>query len=99
MSELQNEPGSERIRQEPRTGTYIRNAVRRKPRQFPWPRSVRLTEALDGEVTRYLEQNGVNFNQLCMFALERFIRQPQRLELLPVGFVPADSAPAEKLPS
>jgi hypothetical protein len=95
MSELQSEPGSERIiRQEPRTETHIRNAVRRKPRQRPWPRSVRLTEAIDNEITRYLEQNAVNFNQLCTFALERFIRQPQRIDLLPVGSSGAESASA-----
>ena len=46
---------------------------------------MRLTETLDAEVGRYLEQNGVNFNQLCAFALEKFIRKPQVVELPPVG--------------
>ena len=67
------------------TQAAIRSAVHRKPRQLPSPRSVRLPEGLDKDVTRYLEQNHINFNQLCTFALQQFVSQPQTLELLPVA--------------
>lgn len=75
------------------SATAIHNAVRRKPRQLPWPRSVRLPDAFDAEVTRYLERNRINFNQLCAFALEKFIRERQLLELIPVGFVRGNATP------
>jgi hypothetical protein len=62
----------------------IRNAVNRRPRQLPWPRSVRLPEDLDDVVGRYMEKNRINFNQLCTFALQQFVTEPQQWDLHPV---------------
>lgn len=69
----------------PQSSPSVRNAVSRKYRQLPWPRSVRLPVSLDEDVTRYLEQNSINFNQLCTFALQKFVAERQILELLPVS--------------
>jgi hypothetical protein len=60
-------------------------AVQRKPRQLPYPRSVRLPDDVDTAVSRYLAQNRINFNQLCAFALEKYIAEPQSIRFEPVS--------------
>jgi hypothetical protein len=63
----------------------IINAVRRRPRQLPHPRSVRLPDDVDAAVSRYMEQNRINFNQLCAFALEKYMAEPQSIAFQPIS--------------
>jgi hypothetical protein len=67
------------------TTSAIINAVRRKPRQLPHPRSVRLPDDVDAAVSRYMEQNRINFNQLCAFALEKYMAEPQSIRFQPIS--------------
>ena len=67
------------------TNGAIINAVRRKPRQLPHPRSVRLPDDVDAAVGRYMEQNRINFNQLCAFALEKYMAEPQSIRFQPIS--------------
>ena len=63
----------------------ITNAVRRRSRQLPHPRSVRLPDDVDASVSRYMEQNRINFNQLCAFALEKYMGEPQSIRFQPIS--------------
>ena len=90
----QNEP----VSQNDKTPA-VRSAVHQKampPRQTPWPRSVRLPQELDETVTRYLEQNRINFNQLCTFALGQFVSKPQHWRLDPIVGAQVDDYVAEQ---
>lgn len=48
------------------------------------PKSVRMDNDLEKKVESYLEQNPVKFSQLVAMALEKFISEPQTIELRPV---------------
>jgi hypothetical protein len=48
------------------------------------PKSVRFDDALEKKVEQYLDQNPVKFSQLIAMALEKFISEPQMIELKPV---------------
>lgn len=48
------------------------------------PKTVRFEEELEEKVERYLENNEIKFSQLINMAVEKFISQPQTIELKPV---------------
>jgi len=49
------------------------------------PKTVRLEEALEEKVEQYLQSNEIKFTQLINLAVEKFISEPQTIELKPVG--------------
>ena len=49
------------------------------------PKTVRLEEQLDERVEKYLVANGIKFSNLVNLALEKFISEPQTINLVPVG--------------
>jgi antitoxin component of RelBE/YafQ-DinJ toxin-antitoxin module len=49
------------------------------------PKSVRVDEELEKKIEAYLDQNPVKFSQLVAMALEKFISEPQMIELRPVA--------------
>lgn len=48
------------------------------------PKTIRLEKDLEKKVEVYLEANGIKFAQLVNIAVERFISEPQTIELKPV---------------
>lgn len=48
------------------------------------PKTVRLEEDLEKKVESYLEANGIKFAQLVNLAVEKFIKEPQTIQLAPV---------------
>ncbi len=64
-----------------------RHQPRRTHVQLPHPRSVRLSKDLDAEVVAYLLKNTLSFNQLCQFAISKFIKEEQTVTLVPVSQV------------
>ncbi len=48
------------------------------------PKTVRLEDDLEKKVENYLEANGIRFAQLINLAVERFINEPQTIQLSPV---------------
>lgn len=48
------------------------------------PKTVRFEEELEGKVEKYLESNEIKFSQLINMAVEKFISEPQTIELKPV---------------
>ena len=48
------------------------------------PRTVRFPEGFDGMVDEYLTQNGLKFNQFIKLAVEKFMSEPNAIELVPV---------------
>jgi len=48
------------------------------------PKSVRVDDALERKIEAYLDKNPVKFSQLVAMALEKFISEPQMIELCPV---------------
>lgn len=48
------------------------------------PKSVRFDSDLEKKVEAYLDQNPVKFSQLVAMAVEKFISEPQKIELRPV---------------
>ena len=48
------------------------------------PKTVRFDEELEGKVEKYLEANGIKFSQLVNMAVEKFISEPQTIQLMPV---------------
>jgi len=48
------------------------------------PKTVRLDDELESEVENYMNQNKIKFPQLITMALQKFISEPHRIELLPV---------------
>ena len=49
------------------------------------PKSIRLEEELETKVESYLEANGIKFTQLVNLAVEKFIKEPQTIQLVPVN--------------
>lgn len=49
------------------------------------PKSIRLNAAIEEKVEIYLEQNGISFPDLVNMAVEKFISEPQTIELSPVS--------------
>jgi hypothetical protein len=49
------------------------------------PRTIRLDGSLDKKVEEYTKQNRLKFSQLVKMAIEKFISQPQTIELVPVS--------------
>jgi len=48
------------------------------------PRTIRLDSDLERKVDEYTKQNRVKFSQLVKLAIEKFISQPQTIELAPI---------------
>jgi len=48
-------------------------------------RTVRLKGQLESQVTKYLDKNELNFNKFINLAVEKFISEPQVIELEPVN--------------
>lgn len=48
------------------------------------PKTVRLEDDLEKKVENYLEANGIRFAQLVNLAVEKFIKEPQTIQLAPV---------------
>ena len=48
------------------------------------PKSIRLDEQLEEKIEDYLEHNPIKFPQLGAMALEKFISEPNSIELKPV---------------
>jgi hypothetical protein len=48
------------------------------------PKTVRFEEELEEKVEKYLESNEIKFSQLINMAVEKFISEPQTIELKPV---------------
>ena len=48
------------------------------------PKTVRFEEALEEKVEKYLQSNEIKFSQLINMAVEKFISEPQTIELKPV---------------
>ena len=49
------------------------------------PKSIRLDEELETKVESYLDANGIKFAQLVNLAVEKFINEPQTIQLAPVN--------------
>ncbi len=52
------------------------------------PKSVRVEGDLEKKIEAYLDKNPVKFSQLVAMALEKFISEPQTIELRPVDDKP-----------
>lgn len=48
------------------------------------PKTVRFDETLETKVEEYLEKNHIKFTQLINMAVEKFISEPQSIELSPI---------------
>lgn len=48
------------------------------------PKSIRLDKDLEKKIEAYLDKNPVKFSQLVAMALEKYINEPQIIELKPV---------------
>ena len=48
------------------------------------PKTVRFEETLERKVEEYLEKNHIKFAQLINMAVEKFISEPQSIELAPI---------------
>lgn len=49
------------------------------------PKTIRLKEEIEPKVEAYIEKNGIRFADLVNLALERFISEPQKIELIPIS--------------
>lgn len=49
------------------------------------PKTVRLDDDLEKKVERYLESNDIKFPQLINLAIEKFISEPQTIQLVPIN--------------
>jgi len=47
-------------------------------------KTVRLEEDLEKKVESYIDANGIKFAQLVNLAVEKFIKEPQTIQLTPV---------------
>lgn len=47
-------------------------------------RTVRFSDQLDSMVDEYIQKNGLKFNQFIKLAVEKYIRDPNTIELIPV---------------
>jgi hypothetical protein len=48
------------------------------------PKTVRFEDELEGKVEEYLEKNDIKFSQLVNIAVEKFISEPQSIQLEPI---------------
>ena len=48
------------------------------------PKTIRLDSILEKRVEEYTKQNRVKFSQLVKLAIEKFISEPQTIELSPI---------------
>jgi hypothetical protein len=48
------------------------------------PKTVRFDDELESKVEEYIEKNDIKFAQLVNIAVEKFISEPQSIELTPV---------------
>lgn len=48
------------------------------------PKTIRLDDELENKVEKYLEKNDIKFTQLVNKAIEKFISEPQTIELVPI---------------
>lgn len=48
------------------------------------PKTIRLDEELEEKVEKYLDKNNIKFAQLINIAVNRFISEPQTIELKPI---------------
>jgi hypothetical protein len=48
------------------------------------PKTVRFENELETKVEEYLEKNDIKFSQLVNIAVEKFISEPQSIELEPI---------------
>jgi predicted transcriptional regulator len=48
------------------------------------PKTVRLDDELESKVEEYIEKNDIKFSQLINIAVEKFISEPQSIELEPI---------------
>ena len=48
-------------------------------------RTIRFREDLDPQVDEYASKNGLNLNQMVNLAVEKFISEPQTIELVPLN--------------
>ncbi|MBI2605786.1 MAG: hypothetical protein HYW49_06865 [Deltaproteobacteria bacterium] len=48
------------------------------------PKSVRFENELEAKVEEYLEKNEIKFSQLVSIAVEKFISEPQSIQLEPI---------------
>ncbi len=48
------------------------------------PKTVRFDDELEGKIEDYIEKNDIKFSQLVNMAVEKFISEPQVIELEPI---------------
>ena len=48
------------------------------------PKTIRFDDELESKVEEYLEKNDIKFSQLVNIAVEKFISEPQSIELEPI---------------
>jgi hypothetical protein len=48
------------------------------------PKTVRFDDELEKKIEEYLEANGLKFAQLLNMAINKFISEPQTIQLVPV---------------
>lgn len=49
------------------------------------PKTVRFDDELEAKVEEYLEKNDIKFSQLVNIAVEKFISEPQSIQLEPIS--------------
>ncbi len=49
------------------------------------PKTVRFDDELESKVEEYIEKNDIKFSQLINIAVEKFISEPQSIELEPIN--------------
>jgi antitoxin component of RelBE/YafQ-DinJ toxin-antitoxin module len=48
------------------------------------PKTIRFDDELESKVEEYIEKNDIKFSQLVNIAVEKFISEPQSIELTPI---------------
>ena len=48
------------------------------------PKTIRLDDEIESKVEEYLDKNGIKFSQLINNAVEKYISEPQTIELVPI---------------
>ena len=59
------------------------------------PKTVRFEDSLETKVEEYLKKNHIKFAQLIKMAVEKFISEPQSIELEPIDSKEWDQTVAE----
>jgi len=49
------------------------------------PKTIRFDDELESKVEKYLDKNDIKFSQLINIAVEKFISEPQSIELQPIN--------------